>query len=73
MHIIQKIKGIVGVPQGGNPTRGPIVQEGFLQIKYILHKYVLVSHITLNNMFETLHLVEIEPSDRLILLTTINN
>ena len=57
----QKIKRRVGVVQGGIPTRGPIVQEGFLEIGHRPHNSLLMSHLTLKNPLkvQSLHLIEI--------------
>ena len=51
----------VGVFQGFIPTRGPIVQEGFIEIGNILLKSLLVSHLTLKNPLKVqyLHLIGI--------------
>ena len=61
MAIEQKIQKGVGVVQEEIPTRGPIAQEEFLEIEHILHKYILVDHLTLNNPLgvQALHLTEI--------------
>ena len=59
MGSIQKNRKRVGVAQGDIPTRGPIVQEGFLETRNILQKSLLVSHLTLENpvKVQALHLV----------------
>ena len=49
----------MGVSQGGILTRGPIVQEGFLEIDHILRKYLLVNLLTLRNHVQALYLIEI--------------
>ena len=49
----------MGVAEGGIPTRGPIVQEGFLEIDHILRKYLLVNLLTLRNHVQALYLIEI--------------
>ena len=59
MGIIHKIKKRVGAAQGDIPSRGPTVHEGFLDIEHILHKSLLVSHMTLKNLAQTLYLIEI--------------
>ena len=56
-----KIRKRVGVSHGGVSIRGPIVQEGFLEIGHIVQKYILVNHHNLRNWLkdQALHLIGI--------------
>ena len=54
-----EIRKRVGAAQGGTPTRGPIIQVGFIEACYILHKYILVIHMTLNTRLklQSIHII----------------